>query len=699
MVANLGYGSLILTFLISIYGAVAAYLGSRRDRPSLVDSARNAMLLTFPLLTITALSLIYLLVNGHYEFPFVSEVISNSMPLYLRITALWGGQAGSLILWSWLMSAFASAVMLRKWSRDREFLPWVILVSLVTLAFFLILSIFLENPFVRFWLSPTGNLTASMFKPAGMSLYVPPDGSGMNPLLRHPGMIIHPPMLYLGFVSFVIPYAFAMAALVTGRTDDRWIRITRRWTLIAWLFLSLGLVLGMRWSYDVLGWGGYWNWDPVETASFMPWLTGTAFLHSVMIQEKRGMLKQWNMVLIILTYDLVIYGTFLTRSGVLNSVHAFAQSALGPLFFVFIGVTFIASLSLLIRRWNDLKSHAEMTSLFSREALFLLNNLLLMGFFVVCFWGVNFPIVTDALGVIGQKISVLSSIFSGQKADIRTSYYILPAGVLSASLILLMGVAPLSAWKYSTVQTIARAIRLPFAISLVIIPALYFGGMRSWEAIISFWICDFAVLVTLNEFWRATWARHKSRGEGLHQALWHLASKNRRRYGGYIVHMGVILMFIGVIGTQAFETETQQTISQGGEISLGQYTLRFDSLSSFNTSDGRNIARAVVSVSKNGAYLGEYYPRRDYYYESQQAVTIPGVRSSLEDDLYIILADWQPLSTTAATFKIYHNPLINWLWIGGFFVFPLGMVWAAWPDKDPEAVTFRKTVPVPKEAG
>lgn len=284
MVANLGYATLIITFFISIYGTVAAYIGARRRSASLVDSARNSMLLTFPLLSISALSLIYLLVNGHFEVQYVTEVSSTSMPTYLRVTALWGGQAGSLLFWSWLMSAFASAVMLRRWDRDREFLPWVILVSLATLTFFLILSIFVENPFVSFWQSPTGNIITAMFQPAGATPFVPQDGNGLNPLLRHPGMIIHPPMLYLGFVSFVIPYAFAIAALVTGRTDDRWIRITRRWTLVAWLFLSLGLVLGAWWAYDVLGWGGYWGWDPVEIAAFMPWLTGTAFLHSVMIQ-------------------------------------------------------------------------------------------------------------------------------------------------------------------------------------------------------------------------------------------------------------------------------------------------------------------------------------------------------------------------------------------------------------------------------
>ncbi len=697
MLADLGYGSLIITLFISIYGASAAYFGSRRGKPAWVDSARNAMLLTFPLLTITTLSLLYLLVNAHYEFPFVSQVISNTMPATLRITALWAGQAGSLILWSWLMSAFACAVMLRKWDRDREFLPWVIVVTLVTLAFFLIISIFVENPFLRYWQSPAGSVVTAMFQPGGMQLFAPLNGNGMDPLLRHPGMILHPPMLYLGYVSFVIPYAFAIASLVTGRSDDRWIRITRRWALVAWLFLSLGLVLGMWWSYGVLGWGGYWNWDPVETASFMPWLTGTAFLHSVMIQEKRGILKQWNMLLIILTYCAVILGTFLTRSGIASSVHAFLQSALGPLFFIFIGLTFIFSLWLLIKRWNDLKSTTEMTSLFSREALFLLNNLLFVGFFVVCFWGVMFPIITDAVGSIWQKLPALSNLFTIQKIDIRSDYYTLPAALLSAGLILLMGLAPLSAWKSSTFKTLARAAIKPFAASLLLVPILLLGGMRSWVAILGFWICGFATLVTLNEFWRAARARHRAQGESLPVALWRLAGKNRRRYGGYIVHIGVVLMAIGIIGTKVYTTETQQTISQGGEITLGQYTVQFESLSAFNTSDGRNIARAVIRVSKNGAYVGELYPRRDYYYESQQAVTIPGVRSTLADDLYIVLADWQPLSTTSATFKVYHNPLVNWLWIGGFFVFTLGMLWAAWPERESQAIPFRKPVQLTRE--
>jgi len=669
MVANLGYGALVITLLVSLYGIGAAYYGARTSKHAWIASARNATLLTFPLITVSALSIIYLLVTNDYQVDYVASVTSNSMPFYLKVTALWGGQPGSLVFWSWLMAAFASAVTLRKWERDQEFLPWVVIVTLVTLGFFVSLNIFFENPFLRLWQTTTGGVTKAMLQPAGSVAYIPMDGSGLNPLLRHPGMIIHPPMLYLGFVAFVIPYAFAIAALVTGRTDDRWIRITRRWTLVAWLFLSLGLILGGRWAYDVLGWGGYWGWDPVEIAAFMPWLTGTAFLHSVMIQEKRGMLKHWNMILIILTYELVIFGTFLTRSGVLSSVHAFAQSAIGPVFFAFMGLTFIVSLSLLLKRWNDLKAKTQMSSLLSREALFLLNNLLFMGILVVCFWGVIFPLISE--------------IFTGQKVTVGPPFYERATGPLFAGLLLLMGVAPLAAWRHSSAKTLGRAMWKPFIASLVVLVVVLVSGVRNWAALLGFWLSAFVALVTLYEFWRGALARRRRSGENLPIALWHLAGRNRRRYGGYIIHLGVVLMAIGIIGIELFQTETQGTISRGEQISLGDYTVTFDSLSVFDTQDGRNVARAVMSVERNGRYVGELYPRRDYYYESQQPMTIPGVRSTWEDDFYILLVDWQPISSAGATFKIYHNPLVNWLWLGGF-VFILGTLVAAWPERDPE---------------
>ncbi|HEX6303904.1 MAG TPA: heme lyase CcmF/NrfE family subunit [Anaerolineales bacterium] len=683
--AELGYGSLVITFLMALYAAGAAIYGVRKNAQAWVDSSRNAMLLTFPLLTITALTIIYLLVANHYEVEYVAEVTSRSMPMYLKITALWGGQAGSLVFWSWLMSAFASAVTLRKWDRDREFLPWVVVVSSLTLAFFLGLVIFIENPFVRMWQTGAGQVVTAMFQPSGARIFIPADGNGLNPLLRHPGMIIHPPMLYLGFVSFVIPYAFAMAALITGRTDDRWIRLTRRWTLVAWLFLSLGLILGGRWAYDVLGWGGYWGWDPVEIAAFMPWLTGTAFLHSVMIQEKRGMLKHWNMILVILTYDLVIFGTFLTRSGVLSSVHAFAQSAIGPVFFAFIGLTFISSLTLLLQRWNELKSEAVMTSMLSREALFLLNNLLFIGILVVCFWGVLFPLISE--------------LFTGQKVTVGPPFYERATGPLFAGLLLLMGVAPLSAWRHSTAKTLGRAMWKPFIASLLVVAVLLISGIRHPAALLGFWLAAFVAFVTLYEFWRGALARHRRSGESLPAALWNLAGRNRRRYGGYVIHLGVVLMAIGVIGIEVFQTETQGTIPQGGRLALGDYSLSYDSLANFDTPDGRNVARAVVSVYKNDKYVGELHPRRDYYYESQQPMTIPGVRSTWEEDFYVLLVDWQPISSQGATFKIYHNPLVNWLWLGGI-IFILGTLVAAWPDRDPEPAKakVRRTAYVGAEA-
>ncbi len=668
MIIDFGFGATLIAFLVSIYGVIAAIVGSRNRALKWIESARLAMLLTFPLLTVAALSLIYLLVGGHFEVEFVSSVTSRSMPLYLRITALWGAQAGSLVFWCWLLAGFASAVTLRNWERDSEFLPWVIVVALTTLSFFLMLVIFFENPFSRLWALPNGEVIVAMFQPRQGALFTPADGQGLNPLLRHPGMIIHPPMLYLGFVGFVIPYAFAIAALVTGRTDDRWIRLTRGWTLVAWLFLSLGLLLGGRWAYDVLGWGGYWGWDPVEIAAFMPWLTGTAFLHSVMIQEKRGMLKHWNMVLIILTYCLVIFGTFLTRSGVLSSVHAFAQSAIGPMFFAFIGITFIASVTLLMRRWDELKSHMQMTSMLSREALFLLNNLLFLGILVVCFWGVIFPLISE--------------IFTGQKVTVGPPFYERATAPLFGGLLFLMGIAPLAAWRHSTVKTIGRAIWKPTLLSLVvgiIWPLL--AGVRQPVALLGFWLAAFVAAVTLYEFWRGAQARSHRAGEGMLTALWRLAGRNRRRYGGYIIHLGVVLMSLGIMGIEVFQTETQGTIPQGDSLTLGEYTVTYDTLAVFNTNDGRNVARAVMSVYRRGEYLGEIYPRRDFFFESQQPMTIPGLRSTWEDDLYVILVDWQPVSIQSATFKVYHNPLVNWLWTGGL-VFILGTLVAAWPEKE-----------------
>ncbi len=670
MLADLGFGLLVLTFLTAIFSIAAAVLGYMKKDFRWVESARRASILLFPLVTMTVFILLYLLGTNHFEVKYVYSVTSLSMPMYLKLTALWGGQSGSLLFWAWLLSVFSSAVMLRKWDRDQEFLPWVVVVTSVTMFFFLSLIIFFENPFIRWW-QTSGGEVAAMFAPNLASLITPADGTGLNPLLRHPGMIIHPPMLYLGFVAFIIPFAFAVAALITGRTDDRWIRITRRWTIWAWLFLSLGLVLGARWAYDVLGWGGYWGWDPVEIAAFMPWLTGTAFLHSVMIQEKRGMLKQWNMVLIILTYDLVIFGTFLTRSGVLSSVHAFAQSAIGPMFFTFIGLSLAVSVGLLLHRWNDLKSETQMTSMLSREALFLLNNLLFMGVLIVSFWGVIFPLISE--------------LATGQKVTVGPPFYERATAPLFATLMGLMAVAPLAAWGHSTIKTLSKAIWKPGVVALIAPVTLFFLGVHNIPALIGFTLVALVISVTLYEIWRGARVRSKKMDENIFISIWRLIGRNRRRYGGYIIHISMVLMAIGILGIEIFQTQTQGTLPVGSSMELENYTVTFDSVAQFDTDGGRNVTRAVMSIYKDGAFVGQVFPRRDYYYESQQPMTIPGLRSTMLDDVYVILVDWQPISAIGATFKLYHNPLVNWLWVGSILII-FGTIVAAWPEKDPIAL-------------
>ena len=666
MFVEFGYGVLVLSFLVTVYSGFAAVYGVKKKSASWVESARRAQLLTFPLISISSLVLIYLLINNHFEVSFAYEVTSLSMPTYLKITAWWGGQAGSLVFWSWLLSMFTSLVCLRKWDRDIEFLPWVILVSAVTLAFFLGMIVFFENPFTRFWLV-NGNVVESMFQPVAATIFRPENGRGLNPLLRHPGMIIHPPMLYLGFVSYVIPYAFAIAALITGRTDDRWIRITRRWSLWAWLFLSFGLVLGGRWAYDVLGWGGYWGWDPVEIAAFMPWLTGTAFLHSVMIQEKRGMLKQWNMVLIILTYALVIFGTFLTRSGVLSSVHSFANSPIGPFFMGFVTLTLVVSAWLVIKRWNELRSETEMKSMLSREALFLLNNLLFISILVVCFWGVIYPLISELV--------------THQKVTVGPPYYERATGPLFAGLLFLMAIAPFSAWGHSTLQTLGRAVWKSMVASFVLTFVLFFTYTQNLYALIGFFLVALALFATFHEFWRGAIARQKTQNENFFTALSRLMMRNRRRYGGYIIHISMALMAIGILGIELFQKETQGTVAAGEALNVGDYRVEYRELASWDVpSDGVNYTRAVVDIYENGIYLGQLYPRIDYFFDAEQTMTIPGQRSTFRDDLYILLVDWQPVSSAGATFKIYVNPLVNWMWIGSL-VFLIGIIFAAWPDK------------------
>jgi cytochrome c-type biogenesis protein CcmF len=676
MISDIGLIALSIAFLFSVYATLASAYGGWRNRSSWVESARNATLIVFPLLTVSVLAIVYLLYKLDFTLAYVYDVSSQAMSPFLRVTALWGGQQGSVLFWAWIMAGFVAVVLLRKWERDRELMPYVIATAMLTTTFFIGLVLFITNPFERLWL-PYGATEAikAIFQPANSIAFIPQDGGGLNPLLRHFGMIGHPPTTYIGFTGFVIPFAFAIAALITGKSrSDEWIRTTRRWTLVAWIFLSIGLILGGRWAYDVLGWGGFWGWDPIENAMLMPWLTGTAFLHSVMMTEKRGMMKKWNMVLIILTYSLSLFGTFITRTGVISSVHAFSKTALGPAFFAFIGFTFIGSIYLLYLRWDTLASEHSLESFVSRETAFVLQNMLFLAITFAVFWGTVFPL--------------LSELVTGTKITVGPPYFKSVTGPLFFVELLLMGIAPLLAWRKQTGKNLGKAMWVPFTGSLVL--AIGWGYLHRMHpmSIFGLWLVAFVLFCILAEFWKGVQARRSSKGENPLQALFHLIGRNHRRYGGYIIHIGVILIALGFIGDTYFKQETQGTVTAGESLSVGDYSLRFDGLRGYSGSDGRDIVEANLTLYKDGKEIRSLQPRKDFFVVQKQPVTVPGVYSTAGKDVYIMLLDWDATGKAQqATFKIYVNSLINWVWIGGFIMI-LGTIIAAWSSPRQVETTY-----------
>ncbi len=666
MLAEIGLMALGVAFLLAVYATVVSALGGAKKRPSWVKSARNATIAAFPMLTISVAIIVYSLYVMDFSLAYVVAVSSRAMSPFLRVTALWGGQAGSLLFWAWIMSGFVTAVLAQKWERDRELMPYFITVAMLTTTFFIGISLFIANPFLRVWYIPgEANLIEALWQPAAALAYIAPDGSGLNPLLRHFGMIGHPPTTYIGFTGFVIPFAFAISALLTGKAqEDEWIRTSRRWTLVAWIFLSIGLILGGRWAYDVLGWGGFWGWDPVENAMLMPWLVGTAFLHSVMITEKRGMLKVWSVSLIILTYSLSLFGTFITRTGVISSVHAFGTSMLGPVFFVFIGFTFLGSLGLMIWRLDLLKTEHELQSFLSREAIFLLQNLLFIAITFVVFLGTVFPI--------------LSELFTGTKITVGPPYFQKATAPLFAALLLTMGIAPLVAWRKQSARKLGRMLLIPFLLALLLAGIWGYSYRAEGAAYFALWLVLFVTLLIFAEFGKGVRARMK-RGENPGVALWRLIGRNHRRYGGYIIHLGVVMVGLGFIGDANFQQETQVALARGEVLTLGAYELRFDDLQAYSGTDGREVLEATTSLFKNGEFIRELKPRRDYFVVQKQPSTIPGVYSTPGADVYVLMVGWEEISFASATFKMYINPLINWTWLGGF-VLILGTFVAAWPQ-------------------
>jgi len=684
MLAEIGFLSLILSIVVAIYAIVVSVYAERTHNETLALSGRNAVWVNFAFMALSTGMLQYALVTQDYTVAYVWSVSSPDMPALFRWSAIWGSQAGSLLFWSFLMSLFAAVAVWLNWHSQRRLMPYAIAFMMISVVFFSGLTLIYENPFERWWMTPTGIDAMGMQEYDVISAALQPPGTvepsnsrlaetakGLNPLLRHFGMAFHPPALYLGFVGFLVPFAYAMAALASGDLTRDWIKASRRWTLVAWLFLSLGLILGGRWAYDVLGWGGYWGWDPVENAAFLPWLTGTAFLHSVMIQEKRGMLKLWNMVLVIGTFSAVIFGTFATRSGLVESVHSFARSEIGfPLFFFWFSLTLLGAGMILWRRSQGLlRDEHRFTSVFSRESLFVLNNIIFMALFVAVFWG-----------SFGAPIT--SELFLNTNITLGVDYFNQVTPPLFLALFILMGIAPLSAWGATSVSRLGRALLMPFLLTLATLGLFMLNGMTSIGALIGYGIVSLGGWVAIYETFRGFQARQRVHKESPLASLRMLFARNPRRYGGYMIHLGVTVIGIGIIGSTLFQQETQQTLSVGESLSLGGYELRYDSFDGGQiTQDGRILDIANVTVLRNGHEVAQLRPRRDFFPNGDMStMTIAGAHSTLENDVYVLLVGWEPITAASVTFKVYINPLINLIWWGSFILI-LGTIFATWPKE------------------
>jgi cytochrome c-type biogenesis protein CcmF len=646
---EIGYTALLLALVISAYGTVAPLVGVRTGRRDVARSAERASYALAAAVIVAAFALMYALVTRDFSNQYVAEYTSRELSWFYTVSAFWAGNSGSMLLWLFFLGIFSAIVVYQNRSKNRELLPYVITVLSGTAFFFSLLMVFTNGG------HPFATLPAAS---------VPQNGVGLNPMLANPGMVIHPVSLYLGYVAFAVPFAFAMGALATKRLGDNWIRSTRRWTLFAWIFLTIGNIVGAWWAYVTLGWGGYWAWDPVENASLLPWLTGTAFLHSVMIQEKKDMLKVWNVVLIIMTFTLTIFGTFLTRSGIISSVHSFGQSSLGPFFVAFIGLVLIVSLNLLFSRLDLLKSRNELDSFVSRESTFLLNNLILVGMAFVVLWGVLFPILSQA--ITGNKITVGPPFFNQVMA---------PIGLV---LMFVTGVCPLIAWRRATLANLRKNFIYPGTVALVVLVVLLVAGMRHIYAIISFTLCAFVLTTVLLEFARGAWVRHQMTRENVVKSLFSLIWRNKRRYGGYTVHIGVVLLLLGVTGSYAFKVEQSATLTKGKTMSVGAYTLTYDSFTTVSSNEKR-VDTAVLALKKNGQFVTMIKPVSEYYFQKDQPWTRVDRYSTLGRDVYVSLLQADEKGTQILL-RVDINPLVSWLWVGGV-VMVIGGIIAIWPDK------------------
>jgi cytochrome c-type biogenesis protein CcmF len=643
--ASLGSFLLLTTFVVCAYSAAVSVVGARRRSRRLIESGIGSFYLVCALMTCASAIMINAFLTNDFTIKYVAHYSDSVQPLFYKITSYWGGLDGSIMFWVFLLSVFGTIAVYVNRERYRELIPYVVATIAVVQMFFLYLMVVHKNPFTTF-------LAAA-----------PLEGDGLNPLLQNYWMAIHPPSLYTGFVGMTIPFAFCIAALVTGHLDDSWLRAVRRWTMFSWLFLTFGLTLGMIWAYEELGWGGYWAWDPVENAGLLPWFTATAFLHSVMVQERRSMLKIWNVSLVIVTFFLTIFGTFMTRSGVVQSVHAFGEDrVLAWLFTGFMVVILTFSFGLVIYRMPLLRARTnELDSWVSREAAFLINNwiLLFSAFFVL--FATMFPTLSEA--VTGTRITVAGPFYNKWMA---------PIGLI---LLFLTGVGPLLAWRKSTMRNLRDQFLLPTSLALVTVVGLALAGLHIWSSGLCFALSAFVAGTITQEFWRGTRIRKKNTGTDMLTAMIGLVGRNKRRYGGYIVHLGIVLMFLGFAG-EAYKLDEQVLLKQGQSTRIGQWDFRNDGIKV--SDDGqKQMTTAYVAVLEDGKQIDTLYPARWVFHRHEDSPTTEvAIRRGFWEDLYIVLPATDPtmMAAQTATLQIVVNPLVNWIWLGfGIIAFGTGI--------------------------
>ncbi len=645
---DLGTLALLFSFFLSLLVLCCLLIGLRKKDGRFIEAAYRGSDGVTLFLTIAVALLVYAFLSDDFSLEYVVSYSEKTLPLFYKITGLWAGQEGSLLFWGWLVSIYTFITLKRNRKKhDALFLPYALIFLSLTTIFFLYLVNFVALPFE-------------------LITQIPPDGNGLNPLLQNPGMVFHPPTLYLGYVGFTVPFSFAMAALIMGDTGDWWIKRTRAWTLFAWMFLTLGNVFGSWWAYRELGWGGVWGWDPVENSSLLPWFAATAFLHSVIIQERRGMLKVWNLILIVLTYALSIFSAFITRSGIITSVHSFGQSQVGYVFLGFLFIIAVISIYLLITRYSKLKErNPKLESYISKESSFLYNNIILIGLCFATFWGTVFPLISEV--VTGVKISVGPPFFN----TVNTPLFLL--------LLVLMSLCPLLGWRRTSLKAVLKNFFIPFLASLVLLPVLFVYGIREFMPAFFYAFSLFVLVSLAREFYLGVRAGVRSRGLGWLSSFANLVTRNRRRYGGFLVHIGIVFMIVGLASFGYYQFKEDFNLKPGQEVTVKDYKLRYRELQVSGKPNYEGIV-AVVEIYDSSGFLRILKPEKRFYSKAEPTTEV-AIMNNFKEDLYLILSGWTDEQSISLTVVV--NPLLTWIWIGtGIIVF--GIVWAVLPGRRKE---------------